>query len=223
MLFLLVHSPAVGPSTWRWVADSLRSQGHDVVVPSLIPAAQAGDPSRFAEAAAASVNARGEPAVIVGHSGAGPLLPVAAAAMRSKPRFVVFVDAGVPPCEGRSAHGDEILSSLRDLAKNGVLPPWSEWWGDGVLEAMIPDDARRRTVEAELPRVPLSFYEATLDMPSNWGTSRCAYVLVSDAYREDARRAGERGWVLVDRPGMHLDIVNDGDGFAQVILEVIEG
>jgi hypothetical protein len=38
--FLLVHSPAVGPSTWEWVAGSLRSQGHEVLVPNLIAAAE---------------------------------------------------------------------------------------------------------------------------------------------------------------------------------------
>jgi hypothetical protein len=52
--FLLVHSPAVGPSTWEWVAGSLRSQGHEVLVPNLIAAAEAGDPRQFAEDAAAS-------------------------------------------------------------------------------------------------------------------------------------------------------------------------
>jgi hypothetical protein len=35
-LFVLVHSPSVGPSTWEQVADELREAGHDVVVPSLL-------------------------------------------------------------------------------------------------------------------------------------------------------------------------------------------
>ena len=88
---------------------------------------------------------------------------------------------------------------------------------------MIPDHARRRKVEAEMPRVPLSFYEATLDMPSTWFTTRCVYVLVSYAYREAAQQAGDRGWRVVKRPELHLDIVNDGDGFARAILGIVEG
>lgn len=31
--FVLGHSPLVGPSTWRWVAEELGSRGHRVVVP----------------------------------------------------------------------------------------------------------------------------------------------------------------------------------------------
>ena len=92
-----------------------------------------------------------------------------------------------------------------------------------MLEAMIDDDARRQRIESELPRIPVSFYELPLAMPSNWCTSRCAYVLVSDAYREDARRGAERGWPVIEQPGLHLDIVNDGDAFAQLIVNLVGG
>lgn len=33
--FVLVHSPLVGPVTWSWVAEELRSRGQKVVVPVL--------------------------------------------------------------------------------------------------------------------------------------------------------------------------------------------
>src|ERR1700739_3019675 len=33
--FVLVHSPATGPSTWRWVADELTARGHRVSVPAV--------------------------------------------------------------------------------------------------------------------------------------------------------------------------------------------
>src|SRR5205809_6769522 len=52
MRFVLVHSPVVGPSTWRWVADALRSNGHEAIVPNLVAEAVAGDPGVFAQAAA---------------------------------------------------------------------------------------------------------------------------------------------------------------------------
>ena len=38
--FVLLHSPAVGPATWRPVAEQLRSVGHQVVVPDLRPVAR---------------------------------------------------------------------------------------------------------------------------------------------------------------------------------------
>ena len=31
--FVLLHSPLVGPSTWRWVAEELRTLGNDVNIP----------------------------------------------------------------------------------------------------------------------------------------------------------------------------------------------
>jgi hypothetical protein len=74
MRFLLVHSPVVGPATWRWVADALESRGHTAAVPDLVDAASTGDPAAFARAAAAATS--GEEVIVVGHSGAGSVLPV---------------------------------------------------------------------------------------------------------------------------------------------------
>lgn len=35
-IFVLVHSPSVGPSTWHPVAEQLAAAGHQVRVPSLL-------------------------------------------------------------------------------------------------------------------------------------------------------------------------------------------
>jgi hypothetical protein len=74
MQFLLVHSPVVGPTTWRWVADELRA-GHDVVVPDLRHAAAGGDVNSVIVAAAAAVPPEWLDVIAVGHSGAGVVLP----------------------------------------------------------------------------------------------------------------------------------------------------
>jgi hypothetical protein len=42
--FVLVHSPVVGPRTWRPVAEHLASLGHDVTVPSLLAVGDADPP-----------------------------------------------------------------------------------------------------------------------------------------------------------------------------------
>src|SRR5690242_9890568 len=93
----LVHSPLVGPATWEGVADELRARGHDVVVPSLLAAAPRGDWRACVDAAAGP-----GATVLVGHSGAGPLLPQIAARCDPAPECLVFVDAGVPPARGAS-------------------------------------------------------------------------------------------------------------------------
>jgi hypothetical protein len=35
---------------------------------------------------------------------------------------LVFVDAGLPPCEGTFSVGGDFLGSLRELAGDGLLP-----------------------------------------------------------------------------------------------------
>src|ERR1022692_347148 len=98
-LFILVHSPSVGPRTWSAVAAYLRDAGHPVVVPSLLGVGTGGPP--FWPRVAAEVSAQVEAArdqssgantqhggttepeqtepeqiVLVAHSNAGVLVPV---------------------------------------------------------------------------------------------------------------------------------------------------
>jgi hypothetical protein len=217
--FLLVHSPVVGPSTWRWVAEALVIAGHEASVPDLVPAAVTGDPAALVHHAVAHCSPAGD-VVIVGHSGAGAVLPAIAGGLPSRPRLLVFVDAGLLPCEGTFSVGGDFLGSLRLLANDGLLPIWSQWWGDGVLEALIPLDQRRHEIEAELPRVPLSFYETVIGAPRNWCTIPTAYILLSEQYREDAQRAAAVGWPVVERLGGHLDLVNDGEAIASILIDL---
>jgi hypothetical protein len=150
----------------------------------------------------------GQPTVLVGHSGAGPFLPAIAGRMDPSPAQLVFVDAGVPPTEGTAPLiPDQLLESLRDLARNGMLPKWSEWFGTGAMQELVPDDDRRSAVVAELPELPLSYFDGRLHMPSNWSRSACAYILLSEPYRRDAAEAASRGWPVVELPGGHLDMV----------------
>jgi hypothetical protein len=74
--FVLVHSPLVGASSWQLVAARLRGDGSDVIVPSLAGLASAPPPRwRFAVDAVAGAVRGSAAVVLVGHSGAGPLLP----------------------------------------------------------------------------------------------------------------------------------------------------
>src|SRR5579859_3936414 len=92
---LLVHSPLVGRATWDLVAADLARRGYRVGVPDLTGTVTERPPycSRQAELIAAS--AAGQPAILVGHSGAGPLL-AAAGAIIGQVRGYLFVDAGLP-------------------------------------------------------------------------------------------------------------------------------
>lgn len=136
---VLVHSPLLGPSTWRWVGEQLADRGHEVAVPDLRAAASTGDPQAFVTAAAAG--AHEAPALLVGHSGAGWLLPCIGDAMSVRPQRLVFVDAGIPPCAGGTTVSADFLPQLRRLARRGLLPPWSQWWDRDMLAELLPDPA----------------------------------------------------------------------------------
>ena len=48
----------------------------------------------------------------------------------------------------------EFFEFLRQLAGDGLLPKWSEWWGPGAMEALVPDAGQRSAVVAGLPELP---------------------------------------------------------------------
>lgn len=219
MKFALLHSPLVGPTTWRWVASALVADGHDVAVPDLRDAAVRGQPGRVIDAAIAALPSGWSAPVLVGHSGAGPMLPSIAARLPAQPEMV-FIDAGLPPCEGSASPGGDFLDQLRALAVDGVLPKWSTWWGEGVMETLVPDADRRWAVEADLPEVPVAFFESAIDVPEGWCETPGAFVLLSESYRGDAERARTMGWRTVERLGSHLDIVSHADEIARTIVDL---
>lgn len=217
--FLLVHSPLVGPTTWSWLAEELRQQGHHVAVPSLLEAAISGSWQECVSAVVAAAPP-GVPVVGVGHSGAGPLLPAIAAQLNPWPARLVFVDATVPPANGPAALvPEQFLEPLTALAQDGILPPWSEWFEPGTMETLIPGPARREVVLAELPRLPLSLFRARIPMPHGWASAACAYIHLSDAYREDAAGAASRGWPVIQLLGSHLDFITQPERLVGALLQ----
>jgi pimeloyl-ACP methyl ester carboxylesterase len=217
--FLLVHSPLVGPATWRWVAEALRSSGHEVTVPDLTEAAATGAPDALISAAIPAQAA--ETLVIVGHSGAGFFLPSIAAGLEAPARGLVFVDASIPPGEGEATAGADVLDRLRSLATDGVLPMWSTWWGEGVMETLVPDDARRAEIEVEMPEIPLALYESPIILPTGWRNTPGAFILLSEPYHQEAQTATSLGWPVIERLGAHLDIVNDPESIARNIVQLV--
>jgi hypothetical protein len=219
--FVLVHSPLVGPGTWSRVAKELSERDHHTVVPSLVDGATTGSWRVCVDAVAAQAQTFEAP-VLVGHSGAGPLLPLIADGLKIKPAQLVFVDAPLPPSSGETALVPaEFKERLRALTHDdGMLPKWSEWFGPDAMRALIPDDELRAAIVDELPRVPLSYFDAFVAMPDAWTVRRAAYILLSDIYREDAAEAAARGWPVIQLPGAHLDIVTRPTEIADALVEL---
>ena len=217
MRILLVHSPLVGPSTWARVAEVLTALGHEISVPDLRTAAKSGDPHVFIDAARDRVFAG--TAVIAGHSGAGFFLPSIAAA-NSTSTQLLFVDAGIPPKRGSATPGGDFIDRLRPLSRDGILPRWSTWWGEGVMERLVPDSGVRARIEAELFEMPLEFYEQSVDLPDQWHDAPGRYLLLSESYGSDATTAISWGWPTQELLGGHLDLVNHPEEIARSMLKL---
>ncbi|RAK61113.1 alpha/beta hydrolase [Phenylobacterium hankyongense] len=218
MRFVLLHSPLLGPLTWRATAAALAGRGHQTQTPSWPRLSSIAEGYYPALAAAMAANVEeGDPAVLVAHSGAGALVPALAAAMRAPPARVIFVDAILP--HPRRSWFDtapaEVRERLRGGAQMGQLPPWDDWWPPGALERLVPDPQLRQALVAELEPLPLAYFEEPA--PEGDAAPPAAYLKLSGAYEDEARIAGRLGWPVVRLPMNHLAMLSQPDAVATAI------
>jgi hypothetical protein len=223
--FVLVHSPLVGPTSWVPVAQELERRGRVAVVPSLLGVADAPEPQwrHVPDAVRMATSRLDRRILLVGHSGAGLLLPVIAGASDNEVAALVFVDSFLPPPAGRLPLGSPaLMDRLRAMAIDGVLPPWSHWFGADAMRELVPDERLRAYLEAEMPCLPLSYFEATVPVPDDWPHSPCGYVLLSVApYGNSAAEARAYGWPVIEiRDVQHLAIATDPIAVTEALLEL---
>jgi hypothetical protein len=225
-LFVLVHAPALGPASWQPAAAALEQAGHQVAVPSLLGFADGGPPyvprliTRFAERAAPAVSGAGR-VVLAVHSGAGPLAARLASVLAVPQVTVVFADAGLPAASGPTpVVPARFLPYLRDLARDGVVPPWPRWWPDADPAGLFPGPAGSRAAAAgEAPSLPLAFFTEVVS-PAMRPLGRAAYLLLSEGYRDEAALARGRGWPVTELAGSHLHMLADPAGVAAAIASL---
>ena len=222
-VFVLVHSPSVGPSSWRPVAERLEGAGYQVRVPSLLEVGSGGPPFWPAVVAAVRDDLSEVPAdrplVLVAHSNAGLFLPAVRVALAHPVVGSVFVDAALPARAGSTAVAPpELLDFLRPKAVDGRLPRWTDWWDEADVAPMFPDPRLRRILVEEQPRLPLSYYEQRVPVPAGWDDHPCAYLLFGPPYEEPAAEACDRGWRVAHLPGEHMHQTVDPAGTARHLL-----
>lgn len=205
-VFVLVHSPSVGPATWRPVAQALENLGHRTVVPDLRHVADDGPPfwPRVARAVAQAVAALDQDSsvLLVLHSNAGVFAPGIATGIDRSVAGCIFVDAALPARSGETAVvPPELLPFLRSKVTEGRLPPWTEWWDEDDVAPMFPDEHTRGVVTAEQPRLPLAYYEELVPVPTGWDAGPCSYLLFGPPYDDTAEEARSRGWPVEHLPG----------------------
>ncbi|MDY7099779.1 MAG: alpha/beta hydrolase [Actinomycetota bacterium] len=217
---VLVHSPLVGPSTWRRVADELVARGASVAVPDLTAVASAPAPMWpvYVEGAVAAARGLPGPVTVLGHSGAAVFLPIIADRLSIHAGPSVFVDALVPPAFGERRPSDEFLATLDRVADGELLRPWLDWWPADLVETvLLPDPGHRAEVAADLPRLPRRFYDEPVPMPPGWSGAPCAYLRLSEGYDDDHAEAASRGWPTAELDRTHLGIVTDPVGVVDAV------
>lgn len=211
-MFVLIHSPLVGPFTWSRVAAELEKRGEGVVVARLRDAQGSFAPiwqqhANCVAAALASIP-EGTRVIPVAHSAAGPLLP---AIGHCSPRPVagyVFVDAGILFRDGshlglRAMENPEMAREFESELRNGVRFP--TWTSDDLRED-LPDDATRETLVRELQPRGLGFFSErfhAFDFPD----AACAYLQFTPWYESYAEQARARGWAFEKMEAGHFEML----------------
>jgi hypothetical protein len=225
-LIALIHAPVLGPRSWLPVAGELSRAGNEVVVPALAGFTDGGAPyvPRLVRLAAGQVRAaRGDDVVLVTHSGAGVFVPHIITAIGGD-AVAVFADAALPSrSSGATVVDAEFLPYLRELAVDGVVPPWPRWWPEEDLAPLFPDGAARAAVCEEARPLPLGFFAEELpDLPGGWPPCKAGYLSFSEPYRREAGVAARAGWPARDLPGGHLQMVTSPAAVAAAITELAQ-
>jgi hypothetical protein len=203
--YLLVPSPLLGPASWRPVADALRRAVHHAEVRRVEEVAPRGT--------------EGGDVVLVPHSNAGLRTPALADAAGAT--ATVYVDAALPV--GARGHTTAAPAKFRDAHRrladeHGILPPWTQWWDD--LGDLFPDEETRAAVEAEQPRLPLSWFDERIPVPDDWAERPSAYLAFGDTYAEEQAFARAQGWPVRVLAGRHLHQLHDPDGVAAAVVDL---
>jgi pimeloyl-ACP methyl ester carboxylesterase len=213
---VLIHSPFLGPETWRSTGRAMTARGRDVRVPSLLAVARSSPPF-WPAGVEAIVRAAGDgPVVLVPHSNAGLYVPAVVDALGEQVRGVVFVDAALPS----RGHYTPPEFLRRLPVTDGLLPSWTSWWDEADVAALFPDPAMRAAVESEQPRMPSAYYDHLPPIPSSWPIRNGGYLWFGRPYDAGLAEAESYGWPTAHVPGTHLHMLADPQGVADAVLEM---
>ncbi|EST53848.1 hypothetical protein T458_18600 [Brevibacillus panacihumi W25] len=223
---VLLHSPLVGPFTWRPVAEYIRNMGTEVFIPTLRN--HDTSPCYWKDHAwSVSEALRTIPPhskiVLAGHSGAGSLLPSVRESLDHKIIGYIFVDAIIP--RHNCSRLDQFSTpaeakAFRSAAQDGKLPVWKE----EHVQDFISDPSIRRQFVRELAPMPLAVYEEKIPVPAYWPDAPCAFLhfSCSDTYLPFRKEAEENGWLTASIPGRHFHMLEDPETVGNTLLDLME-
>lgn len=226
----LLHSPLTSAAAWGGLPRALRANGYDVVVPEVTDDESPPYASRYV--ARCSVQLRealgSGRAVLVAHSGAGPLLAQVGFARRAAGAAVdgyVFLDAGLP--RTFATHDRLDLMAIEDaplaaqlrshLEAGGRFPDWS----DADLAAAVPQAQERAALVAGLRPRGLDYFTEELPLAEDWPDAPAGYLRLSSGYDQPARTARLRGWPVVERDLGHFGSMTHPRQTAEALGELL--
>lgn len=172
--------------------------GHRAITPPVALDADVERPGEaFVREVAAALHREGacDGAVVVGHSGAGLLLPELVDRLEFAPSGIVLVDSAFPR-DGWRAIDHWPLERVRALLLNtdeaGMVRPWSS----GDLAESIPNRATREAFVSRLAPVPDRYFREERLTPGTWPSAPCAYLLLSRERADAAESARAEGWIV---------------------------
>lgn len=223
-VYVLIHSPLVGTLTWKLVAQEMQQRDLGVVVPTLEDSPDSEEPFWKQHADSVSQALTQIPketfVTLVAHSGAGPLLPAIRASIPNPVRAYVFVDAGLP---GEDATRLDLMQSEEPdwaqqfqtyLEGGGHFPNWSS---EDLLE-IIPDEALRGQMVAEIQPRPLDFFTEPIPVFKGWPDAPCVYILFSEPYERAALQARQLGWPTYELEAGHFHMLVDPKAVTDLII-----
>jgi hypothetical protein len=225
---VLIPSSLVGPATWTPVAEELRRRQVETVVPALDDDGGRGLPfwRQHVDAvirAVAPISPE-TPLALVGHSGAGPLLPAIGQELWQPVAAYIFVDAGIPT-DGKSRvelmEGEDppfARHLWQHLVAGGRFPEWTT----EDLTSIVPNAGVRRQLLAEMHPRSLAYFAEAIPVFAGWPDAPCGFVQFSPAYDVPARRAREAGWRYVEIAAGHFHMLVDPPAVAGAILDLID-
>jgi hypothetical protein len=219
---VLMHSPFLGPSSMRPLADELASDGVGVLLVDLqMTVNEAPVHQRLIGAFADALEDSGVsgPLVLVGHSGAGPLLPCFADALELDVAGLVFLDSDLPtPGRAwRETVDPDLVRKVKASVRDGKLPRWDRWFSEDPLR-LVPAELREE-MRDEAPEVPWEFLKE--QRPVVEWAGACGYVLLSGVYEDQADKAEALGWPVERVESHHLAAATSPSTVAAALMAVI--
>lgn len=226
-VYVLIHSPLVGPLTWIQVADQMRQRGLEVLVPILNESTDSAEPfwKQHAESISQALAdiPKDKSVTLVAHSGTGPLLPAIRQSIPNPVNAYVFVDAGIPRDGAtrldlmRSEDPEWAAGFQQQLERGERFPNWS--FDD--LQEVLPNESMRTQMVAEIHPRGLDFFTEPIPVFDGWPDAPCVYIKFSAPYQRPAVYARQAGWPTYELEAGHFHMLVDATAVTNMITDAV--